>query len=183
MSARSRQGWQFGEQLGATCGVEVRVEWLGRSSGGWAGWIVQWCDGPTEVQMRAAAAAVVPRVGGSTSTVDYSRNLTTVGDATALLIWLECHPDGASQVSAVSLVAARDEVSYPERADVRTLRRARALLSRSPSGIVGYEVLRELARHARGGWAQVPVWLDEVACARVPDVIDLAGERVRRRPS
>lgn len=183
MSARSRQGWQFGEQLGAACGVEVRVEWLGQPSGGGAGWVVQWCDGPTEAQMRAAAATVVPQVDGSAGAVDYSRNLTTVGEATALLIWLECHPDGAVQVGAVTLVAARDEVSYPERADAQTRRRAGALLSRSPSGTVGYEVLCELARHARGGWSGVPVWLDEVAGTATPDVIDLAAERARRRLS
>lgn len=187
MSTRSRQAWQFGDLLGVACDVEVRVEWTGRpGSGGWAGWVVQWCDGPTEAQMRAAAADVLPRAGGTCSTVateaSYSRSLTTVGEAIALLIWLERHPDDVPEVTAVSLVAARDEVSYPERADALTRRRARALLSRSPNGTVGYDVLRELAGHARCGSAAVPVWLDRVACAAVPEVVDLAAERARRRP-
>jgi hypothetical protein len=186
VSTTSREAWRFGELLSKACGVEVTVEWSGRPAPGtWGGWVVQWCDGPTESEMRATAAEILPGAGGANSTVaaelSYGRRLSNLHEATALLLWLERHPDEAPQVTAVSLVAARDEVSYPERADARTQRRARALLDHSPSGTLGYEVLRELAGHARCGWPAVPAWLDKVACAAAADVVDLAAERARRR--
>ena len=132
--------------------------------------------------MRGIAAAVLPAAGGSGSTaaeLSYCRRLSAFGDATALLVWLRRH-SGAAEVSAVSLVAARDEVSYPERADAATLRRARTLLGRSPSGTVSYDLLRELAGHARGGVEEVQRWLDDVDRAAT-GVVDLAAERARRR--
>ena len=183
MSATARQAWRFAELLGTACGVEVTVACSGRPGGGtWGGWVVQWSDGPTEAEMRGIAAAVLPAAGGSGSTaaeLSYCRRLSAFGDATALLVWLRRH-SGAAEVSAVSLVAARDEVSYPERADAATLRRARTLLGRSPSGTVSYDLLRELAGHARGGVEEVQRWLDDVDRAAT-GVVDLAAERARRR--
>lgn len=132
--------------------------------------------------MRRVAADTLPCPDGSSGPVpaaelSYSRCLSTLGEATALLIWLERHPDVLRDIGAVHLVAARDEVAYPERVDDVLRRRARALLCRSPSGTVGYEVLRELSGPGRRGWVAVQEWLDGPA----PMVVDLAAERARRR--
>ncbi|MGQ0576717.1 MAG: hypothetical protein ACT4RN_21325 [Pseudonocardia sp.] len=183
MSTMSWYAWRCGELLGAVSGVRVRLAWSGRPAGGmWGGWVVQWCDGPTEAQMRALATQ---RLDGLDSAgpvpaddLSYGRCLSTTGEAAALLIWLERHPSALREVGAVHLVAARDEVPYPERADERTRARARALLARG-HGTLGYEVLRELARHARCGWPAVLRWLDR-GCVG-PGVVDLAAERERRR--
>lgn len=187
MSTVIGQAGRYGELLGAACGVQVRLAWSGRpTEGAWGGWVVQWCDGPTEVQMRALATDTlpVPRGGApqaSAGELSYSRRLSTQGEASALLIWLECHPDVLGAVGAVHLVAARDEVPYPERSDDRTRRRAQALLDRSPSGMLGYEVLSELAGRGRCGWAAVVAWLDGCRHGQAPAVVDLATERTRRR--
>lgn len=185
MSTMSWQAWRYGELLGDACGVPVRLEWSGRPTGGlWGGWLAQWRDGPTEAQMRAIAADVLPRLDGDVppaQELSYSRCLSTTGEATALLLWLERHPEALSDVGAVHLVAARDDVSQPERADGLTLARARSLLLRSPSGTLGYEVLRELAGRARCGWPAVLTWLDDGL--DLPTVVDLAAERARRRNS
>lgn len=183
MSTVSRQAWRYGELLGAACGVPVRLEWSGRPTGGRrGGWVVQWRDGPTEAQMRAVAAEVLFPAGDAprpTDELTYSRCLSIPGEATALLLWLERHPEALGDVGAVHLVAARDEVPYPERADALTLARSRSLLLRSRTGTLGYEVLRELAGRARSGWAAVVAWLD--AGPEVSAIVDLAAERARRR--
>jgi len=181
------QAWRYSELLGAACGVDVQLVWSGRPiDGAWGGWVVQWRDGPTETQMRTVATNTLPAepcvATGSippAAELSYSRCLSTVGEATALLIWLEGHPEALRAVGAVHLVAARDDVPYPERADDLTRRRADALLGRSTSGAVGYDVLRELAGRGRCGWASVTSWLD-AGCA-APMVADLASERARRR--
>ncbi len=190
MSTVSGQAGRYGELLGAACGVQVRLAWSGRPAVGvWGGWVVQWRDGPTEEQMRAAATDILPpkqgcspaSVAAPAAELSYSRRLSAEGAASALLIWLECHPDALRAVGAVHLVAARDEVPYPERADDRTRHRAQALLGRSPSGMLGYEVLSELAGHGRCGWAEVAAWLDGWRHDQASAVVDLATERMRRR--
>lgn len=178
MSSRAWQVWRCGELLGAASGTEVRLEWAGRpGTGPWSGWVVHWHDGPTETQMRATATGLFATgEGPPTDELSYSRCLTTEGEAVALLLWLEAHPQAQREVGAVHLVAARDEVPYPERADADTQARAAALLARG-GGSLGYDVLRELARHARCGWPAVTAWLDGPAAV----VVDLAAERDRRR--
>lgn len=179
MSTISWRAWRYGELLTAACSVQVRLEWSGRRCGGqWGGWVVQWHDGPTEAGMRAAVRDL-PYVDGPAPTADelsYGRCLSSQGEAIALLLWLAAHPDALREVGAVHLVAARDEVAYPERADECTQARARALLARG-GGALHYEVLRELAGRARSGWPVVTAWLD----AGRGEVVDLAAERERRR--
>ncbi|MGD9531998.1 hypothetical protein [Pseudonocardia sp.] len=178
MSTRSWDAWRCGELLGAATGTEVRLTWSGRpGTGAWSGWVVQWHDGPTEAQMRATAAELLAvGVGPPADELSYGRCLTAEGEAVALLLWLAAHPRALRSVGAVHLVAARDEVPYPERADDDTRARAVELLARG-GGRLGYEVLRELARHARCGWAEVTAWLD----GPVAPVVDLGAERARRR--
>lgn len=180
MSTMSREARCYGELLGAAAAAHVRLKFTGGPAPGWAAWVVQWHDGPTEAQMRALAARVLPRPTPGALLADqlgYCRCLSTVGEATALLMWLRAHPDALADVCAVHLVAARDEVPYPELADELIRIRARALLLRCPSGTVGYEALRALAARARGGWGAVTAWLD--AGSDAP--IDLGAERLRRR--
>jgi len=181
VSRVSGQAWRCGELLTAACGVPVRLAWSGRPAGGCTGrggWVVQWRDGPIESQMRAVAADRLPRadVGLCVEDLSYGRCLSTCGEAIALLVWLEGHPDALREVGAVHLVAARDEVPYPERACEGTQARARALLARG-GGTLGYEVLRELAGRGRCGWAAVTAWLDTGPAP----IVDLAAERARRR--
>ena len=182
MSRVSDQARRCGELLTGACGVPVRLAWSGRPAGGcsgqWGGWVVQWRDGPTESQMRAIAAdCLAPAdVGLCVSDLSYSRCLSPCGEAIALLRWLEGHPDALREVGAVHLVAARDEVPYPERACADTHARARALLARG-GGTLGYEVLRELAGRGRCGWVAVTAWLD----TGPTPIVDLAAERARRR--
>lgn len=184
MSTMSGQAWRYGELLGAACGVQVQLEWSGRPTGGvWGGWVVQWRDGPTEARMRAHAGDLLPRspeppAAAPAAELSYSRSLSPLGEAAALLLWLKHHPDALTEIGAVHLVAARDEVPYPERADDLTVTRARALLARSPSGALGYDVLRELAGRGRYGWAAVASWLDTEMRG---SVVDLSAERSRRR--
>ncbi|MGE3286391.1 MAG: hypothetical protein AB7J32_09840 [Pseudonocardia sp.] len=178
MSTRSWQAWRCGELLGAASGTEVRLTWSGRpGAGAWSGWVVQWHDGPTEEQMRQTAADLLgPVEGPRADELSYGRCLSAEGEAIALLLWLQGHPRALRSVGAVHLVAARDEVAYPERADADTRARAAELLARG-RGSLGYEVLRELAGHARCGWAGVTAWLD----GPMTPVVDLAAERARRR--
>jgi len=183
VTGTARQALRCEELLGAACGVRVRMEFSGRPAPGlWGGWVVQWCDGPTEAQMRAVAAQVLPPTGDRTPPADqlsYGRCLSTVGEATALLMWLEAHPEALVGIGAVHLLAARDEVPYPERADGLARARSRSLLRRSPSGTLGYDVLLELATRGHRGWGTVLAWLD--TAADPPPVVDLAVERARRR--
>jgi hypothetical protein len=184
VSTVSGQAWRCGELLAVATGVPVRLAWSGRPTGGcsgaWGGWVVQWRDGPTESQMRSVAADRLPGAGVGLCVADlsYGRCLSSSGEAIALLLWLEGHPDALREVGAVHLVAARDEVPYPERACEVTQARARALLTRG-GGTLGYEVLRELAGRGRCGWAAVAAWLDAGPAA---PIVDFAAERARRRP-
>lgn len=174
---RSWQVRRAGELLGAACGVEVRLHRVGRAHAGpWGDWVVHWHDGPTEGQMRRAARRLLPGGGPRADELGYSRSLSTQAEAAALLLWLADHPSALRAVGAVHLVAARDDVPYPERADEPTRSRADALLLHG-GGRLGYEVLSELAGRARGGWPAVTRWLDTPAAP----VVDLAAERVRRR--
>jgi hypothetical protein len=175
MSSATRRAARLADQLARHVGVGVEVDWL--CVRGEDCFVVTWRDGPDETSLHELAA----RTAGVASTqVCCVRELTPIASACALLLWLLQHPDHLESVSALTLLTARSQVSYPERAPNTVVELAQALIAVSPNGRLDEETLALLAPHAQEGWAALTGWLQGMA--RADDVIDLDVERRRRRP-
>lgn len=188
MSARSAQAARLGYELARTLGLRrVEVRWSGqKKSGSFGGWRVEWTDGPTVPQMRLLVgrhAARYPAV--PVADLGYDRCRTPLGEAVALLLYVDRDRDWIADLVTPLVLSAYDAIAWPERADEVWQNRARALLRYTPDPgppVVTAHAVRALAAHARTGWEDALARLDRLAAEHVAltegsNVIDLASRR------
>lgn len=184
MSSATRRAARLADHLSRETGVAVEVNWLCVRGEDW--FVAAWRDGPDEASLRELAAR---HAGVAPTQVCSVRELTPIGSASALLLWLLEHPDHLDTVSVLTMAAAHSQVAYPERAPQAIVDLARAVLAVSARGRVDEETLTLLAPHARKGWAAFTGWLQSTStststtpsmAAHACDVVDLAAARRRR---
>jgi hypothetical protein len=169
MSAnRSRHARQLAAQLSERTRTTVRLDYHDSIGNSGRAWHIHWSDGPTWQQMLTLAASLAedfPSI--DVARVRPARSHTALGEAVAVLLWLNEDIDRANFFPAVWPEFARDHVSYPNRGEVWS-RRGEAVLSMTRGG-VDLSVCRAIdARIRAAGWAGVLEWLDGIALGEKP---------------
>lgn len=117
-------------------------------------WQMDWCNGPTEDEVRGALSRLAAGLPAVTSLRLY-RASTGLAEAVSLLMWIDADPTRLT--GATGYWITRDAIGatrYPERAPEAWTRRAQRLLdTHPPTG----SRLEWLAAHT---WAQVLAALD-----------------------
>lgn len=190
MSARSVQARKLGYELAAHLGLRrVEVRWSGeRKTGSFGGWRVEWTDGPTVPSMQTLVEQHAERYPAvSVADLGYDRCQTSLGEAVALLLYVDRDRSWADCIGTPLVPSAFDAIEWPERADQVWHDRAHALLRHTHdsnrSGVTAYAV-SALARHARTGWDNALAWLDHLIAEHAAqsdgsNVVDLASRRER----
>lgn len=111
-------------------------------------WALDWCDGPTEDEVRAAVTRLATGMPAVTS-LRPRRAHTDLGEAAALLAWIDQAPDRAARLSIWQKREAFAAIRFPERAWAWR-DRAEALLS---IGSLDASVV---------GWLRARAWVDAV---------------------
>ncbi|SNY83792.1 hypothetical protein SAMN04244553_3565 [Nocardia amikacinitolerans] len=161
MTSRSRQAGQLAYRLCQRTGCHVECNYLGPRRDSYGGWRIEWCDGPTEVEMRqhvADLAAPLPAI--ATADLRYGRGDTDQARAVALLLWLDEHRADARHLGWNLAYEVYRETSYPNRADDIWQARAKTLLRATRHGVMSDEALALLREHATVGWDSTLAWLD-----------------------
>ncbi|MFC4124966.1 hypothetical protein [Nocardia rhizosphaerae] len=118
-------------------------------------WRMDWCNGPTEDEVRGAVSRVAAGLPAVTSLTFY-RGHTDLAEATALLMWIDTDPSRLATLSSyASPREAFAETRYPERLSEAWKGRAAALLQMH--GYLGIAAVEWL--HARS-WDRVLAELD-----------------------
>lgn len=118
-------------------------------------WRMDWCNGPTEDEVRGAVSRVAAGLPAVTSLRLY-RGHTDVAEATALLMWIDADPARLPTVSGYwGRREAFAETRYPERAPEVWKRRGAALLE--AMGYLGNDAVEWLRART---WDQVLAELD-----------------------
>lgn len=131
-------------------GVRFRAGYDGRE------WRMDWPDGPTHDEVRAAVtrlAAGLPAV----DSLNLDRGNTDLGHAVALLMWIDTDPMRLAQLSSWQIAEAYAVTRYPERASTVWTARGKALLALGYLPTTGIESLRLCT------WPEALACLDEVA--------------------
>ncbi|WP_433733523.1 hypothetical protein ACQP0C_15070 [Nocardia sp. CA-129566] len=164
-SCRARQ---LENQLTERTRTSVRLEYHDSIAARGRAWHIHWTDGPTGQQMLTLAASLAENIPSiDIARVRLARSHTALGEAVAVLVWLNEDIDRAEFFPAVWPEFARDHVSYPNRGELWS-RRGEALLSMTRGG-VDLSVCRAIdARIRTEGWASVLEWLDGIALGEKP---------------
>lgn len=118
-------------------------------------WRMDWCNGPTEEEVRAAVSRLAASLPAVTSLRLY-RGYTDLAETTALLMWIDADPSRLADASGYwSTREAFESTRYPERAPEAWKQRAASLLAAvGYLGTAGIEWMRART------WARVLADLD-----------------------
>src|SRR5690606_12897926 len=90
-------------------------------------WAMDWCDGPTEDEVRGALSRLAAGLPAVTS-LRLRRGSTSLGEAVSLLMWIDADPARLADLSVWTRREAVAATRYPERAPEAWTARARRLL-------------------------------------------------------